>query len=177
MMDRRAFLGTLALFAAPRVAVAQPAGKVWRVGYLSVASADLDGRWLAAFRQGLRELGYEERKNIVIEQRHAGGRPHKLPDLVADPVRLKVDVFVVYGAGLTVPAIKRATSTTPIVMAVAADPVGEGLVASLAHPRGNVTRLADAHADLAPKRPELLKAVVPGASRVAVLRDGSSPSR
>ena len=174
-MKRRSLLLGLAvaLVTAPLVAGAQPAGKVWRIGYLSVAPVELDKSWVAAFQQGLRELGYVEGQNVVIE-RHAAGRIERLPELAAELVRLKVDVFVVYGAGRSVAAVKKAGSTAPIVMTVSPDPVGEGLVASLARPGGNVTGLSDSHADLAPKRLELLKEVVPSASRVAVLWNPAS---
>ena len=164
-MDRRAFLGALGLLAARRAAEAQPAVRVWRVGYLSVATPELDQGWVAALRQGLRGLGYEDGKNLVFEQRHAAGGTQRLDELAAELVQLKTDVFVVYGAGLTVPAIRKADPAASIVM-VAADPVGEGLIESLARPGANVTGLADAHADLAPKRLQLLKEIVPG-SRTA----------
>jgi len=176
-MNRRAFLGTLGLLAAPLTAEAQPAVRVWRVGYLSVGAPELDQGWVTALRQGLRGLGYEDGKNLVFEQRHAAGDTRRLDELAAELVHLKTDLFVVYGAGLTVPAIRKADPTASIVMA-SADPVGEGLIESLARPGGNVTGLADAHADLAPKRLELLKEIVPRASRVAVLwNPGSRTAR
>jgi putative ABC transport system substrate-binding protein len=170
MMDRRAFLGALAggLLAAPLAAEAQPAGKVYRVGVLWLNSLQVDPHLLEAFRLGLREFVGVEERNIVIEFRSAEGNPDKLPALVAELVRLKADVIV---ADVT-PAIQaamRGTSTVPIVMAIAADPVGSGLVPSLAHPRGNVTGLSLMLPEISAKRLQLLKEVLPRVSRVAVL--------
>ncbi len=164
----------LGLLATPLPAEAQQAGKVYRIGYLFSGIAARDKSLLAAFQQGLRELGYLEGKNIVIEQRYA--KRHQRPALAAELVRLKVDIIVSGGGGAR--AAKEATSTIPIVMTYSADPVQRGLVASLAHPGGNVTGLSDFHGDLVTKRIELLKEVVPSASRVAVLFNlNSSGSR
>jgi ABC-type uncharacterized transport system substrate-binding protein len=159
-MDRRAFIGRLAggLLAAPLAAEAQSGTKLWRIGYLSVSQVELDRSWVGAFRDGLRELGYIESQNLIIEQRHAAGHSERLPELAAQLLRLKVDILVVYGAWLQP---KKLPSTIPIVFTVAPDPVREGLVANLARPGGNVTSLSDSHADLVPKRLELLKEVVP----------------
>ena len=167
MIDRRAFLSlATGILAAPAAARAQPAGKVWRVGYIALGTAELDRSWRAAFQEGLRGLGYVEGQNVVIEWRHAAGRRERFREFVAELIRLKVDVFVVYGGILDV---MKATRTIPIVMAVSRDPVGEGIVARLARPGGNVTGLADTHADLTPKRLELLKEIAGPVSRVAVL--------
>ena len=155
----------LGLSATPLPVEAQQAGKVYRIGYLFTGTSARDKSLLAAFQQGLQELGYLEGKNIVIEQRY--GKRHQRPALAAELVRLKVDIIVTGGGGTR--AAKEATSTIPIVMTYYADPVRAGLVASLAHPGGNVTGLSDFHADLVTKRLELLKEVVPLASRVAVL--------
>ncbi len=144
---------------------AKEAGKVYRIGYLFTGSSARDKSLLAAFHQGLQELGYLEGKNIVIEQRY--GKRHQRPALAAELVRLKVDIIVTGGGGAG--AAKRASSTIPIVMTYYADPVRVGLVASLAHPGGNVTGLSDFHADLVTKRLELLMAVVPSTSRLAIL--------
>jgi len=144
---------------------AQQAGKVYRIGYLFTGSSARDKSLLAAFQQGLQELGYLEGKNIVIEQRY--GKRHQRPALAAELVRLKVDIIVTGGGGAR--ASMKATSTIPIVMTYYADPVRAGLVASLAHPGGNVTGLSDFHADLVTKRLEFLKKLVPLASRVGVL--------
>jgi putative ABC transport system substrate-binding protein len=165
----------LALLAGPLTAEAQQARKVPRIGYLTGSSVEIEKSWLAAFQQGLRELGYVEGKSIVIEQRYGAGRSERLPELAAELVRLEVDVLVVGGEAATL-AAKKATSAIPIVMVSVADPVGIGLVASLAHPGGNVTGLSDLHADLVPKRLQLLKEVVPSASRVAVLLNPVNPS-
>jgi putative ABC transport system substrate-binding protein len=157
---------------APLVAEAQAGTKLWRIGYLSVSQVEFDKSWVGAFRDGLRELGYVEGQNLVIEQRHAAGHSERLYELAAELLRLKIDILVVYGAWLQP---KKLPSTIPIVFTVAPDPVREGLVASLARPGGNVTGLSDFHADLVPKRLELLKEVVPSASLVGVLfNPGSS---
>jgi ABC-type uncharacterized transport system substrate-binding protein len=168
-VDRRAFLGTLAgsLLAAPLAAEAQPAGKVPRIGFL-FSGASGPAREVDTFRQGLRDLGYIEGQNIAIEYRFAGGQVERLPELAAELVRLKLDVIV---APYTPPALaaKRATSTIPIVFAVVADAVGAGLIANFARPGRNITGLTSSSAELGGKRLELLKQVVPKASRVAVL--------
>jgi ABC-type uncharacterized transport system substrate-binding protein len=169
-MDRRAFLGALALLAAPLAAEAQQAAKVARIGYLSPNLAT--GPHLReAFRQGLRDLGYVEGRNLVIEYRDAEGKVERLPALAAELVALKVDVIVTEGANTRVPlAAKQATRTLPIVFASAADPVGSGLVTSLARPGGNVTGLSgNASLEIVGKRLELLTQAVPGLGQVAVL--------
>ncbi len=160
----------LGLLAGPLPAEAQEPGKVPRIGYLFHGIAARDKSLLAAFKQGLKELGYVEGKNIVIEQRY--GKRHRLTALAAELVRLKVDIIVTSPAGAR-PA-KKASSTMPIVMTYSANPVRQGLVASLAHPGGNVTGLSDFHGDLVTKRLELLKEVIPLVSRVAVLFNPNS---
>jgi putative tryptophan/tyrosine transport system substrate-binding protein len=164
-------------FCAATSVEAQGAGRTWRVGYLSLVEEQLETsrRWLAAFRAGLRELGYTEGENLVIEARYAAGRVDRLPGLAAELVRLKVDVLVAAPAGSAL-AAKKATSTVPIVFMGEPDPVGTGLVRSLARPGGNVTGLADAHSELAPKRLDLLRQLVPSASRVGVLWSPSNAS-
>ena len=175
-MDRRTFLaGTGAvLLAAPRAADAQPAVKVPRIGLLWGSSPSAGGSYLDAFRQGLRELGYVEGQNIVIENRWAEGRQERFTDLAAELVRLKVDVIV---ASITVAALaaKNATTTIPVVMLVVGDPVRLGVVASLARPGGNITGLTSVWDELFPKQLELLKEVVPRVSRVAVLWNPANP--
>lgn len=167
---------TLGVFLVPPAAEGQPTGKVWRIGYLTARSAANEEHRIAAFREGLRELGYSEGKNIAIElRRAASGQRERLGELAAELVRLKVDVLVVSGGGL-VPIVKEATSTIPIVFTVHADPVADGVVTSLARPGGNVTGLSDLHSVLATKRLELLKEVVPSASRVAVLSNAAWPT-
>lgn len=169
-------LALLLLIAAPRAARAQPTGQVWRIGYLSLTSdTDSYKPWLAAATDGLRELGYVDGKNIVIESRYAAGQVERLSTLAAELVRLKVDILVAAPAG-SAQAARSATRTIPIVFIGEPDPVGTGLVASLAHPGGNVTGLADAHADLVPKRLALLKEVAPPGSRVGILWNPANPA-
>ncbi len=166
----------LGLFAGPLPAEAQRPSKVPRIGYLSRDSAEGHKSLLAAFQQGLRELGYVDGQNITFEYRYAEGKRHRRSALAVELVRLKVDIIVTGGGG--VGAAKNATSTIPIVMTFSADPVRRGYVASLAHPGGNVTGLSDFHGDLVSKRLELLKEIVPKATRVGVLfRQSSSGSR
>ena len=155
-------------------AQAQQATKVPRIGYLTASSLSAQSARIEAFRQGLRELGYVEGKNIVIEYRHAEGKQHRLPALVVELVRLKVDVIVSAGPAPTRSA-KEATVTIPIVMAQDSDPVGNGFVASLARPGGNITGLATLASEIGGKRLELLKEIVPRLSRVAVLGDSTFP--
>jgi putative ABC transport system substrate-binding protein len=166
-VERRVFLGTVGLsfFVAPLVLDAQPAGKVPRIGILRAGSPP--DPFVEAFRQGLRELGYAEGHSIKIEYRWAEGREERLPGLAADLVRLGVDVIV--AGGTQALAVRHHTTTIPIVMPVAADPVGAGLVASIARPGGNVTGLAFPSEDLPGKWMELLKETLPRMSRVAVL--------
>jgi putative ABC transport system substrate-binding protein len=174
-VERRAFVtGGLVLLAVPLGAGAQPVGKIWRIGYLSVVSVETDRSWVTAFRDGLRELGYREGENVVLEQRHAAQQLDKLPGLAADLVRLQVDVVVANGTPAIL-AARNAKNDLPIVITVNADPVGAGLVISLARPGGNITGNTDGHADLGPKRMELLKAAVPSVSRVAVLWNPATP--
>jgi putative ABC transport system substrate-binding protein len=178
-MDRRAFISTVGagIVIAPIVGEAQPAGKVPRIGYLSPSSPSdpRTQRFREAFRQGLRELGWVEGKNIAIEYRWAEERTERLADLARELVSLKVDVLV----AATTPAIqpaKQATGTIPIVMAVAADPVATGFVASLARPGGNITGLAMMSSELVGKQMQLLTELVPKISRVALLWNPANPS-
>jgi putative ABC transport system substrate-binding protein len=168
-MDRRTFVASMvgAVFSAPLAAQAQQPGKVPRVGFLFYGSPGSSPE-LDAFRQGLRELAYIEGQNIAIEYRFASGRVERLPELAAELVRLKVDVFVTPTTPAS-QAAKQATGTTPIVFAGVADAVGAGLITNFARPGGNVTGLASISAELGGKRLELLKQVVSKASRVAVL--------
>ena len=176
MMDRRAFLGTLAFLGAPRAAEAQQAAKIARVGYLAGRLADSTDM-TKAFREGLRDLGYVEGRTVVVEFRDAEGKLERLPALAAELAALKVDVIVV-GGTLHALAAKQATTTIPIVFAAVADPVTSGLVTSLARPGGNVTGLSNLNQELVGKCLELLKQAVPGVSRVAVLwRPGALPER
>jgi ABC-type uncharacterized transport system substrate-binding protein len=155
-------------------AQAQLSQKVPRIGYLNVPSPDeVPGRY-RAFREGLRELGYEEGKTILIEYRFAGGKLDRLPSLAAELVHLKVDV-IVSGGPTPTRAVKQATSTIPIVMAFDSDPVGNGFVKSLARPGGKITGLSNVAPEISGKRLELLKDVVPKLSRVAVFGMSSNP--
>ena len=163
-----------ALLAAPLAAEAQAPGKVPRIGFLSAFSSADTSLWYQAFRQGLRDLGYTEGHNIAIEYRDAEGRPERLPDLAAGLLRLKVDVIVAQTTPASL-AAKQATTSIPIVMTIVADPVGTGLVASLARPGGNITGLSTQLPELAAKRLQLLKEVVPKVSRMAVLWNSASP--
>jgi len=168
-MDRRTFLGVIAgsLLAAPLAAEAQQAAKAPRIGFLGFNLAT-NPHLHEAFRQGLRDLGYVEGRNLVIEYRDAEGKLERLPALAAELVALKVDVIV---AASIQPALaaKQATRTLPIVFASAGDPVSSGLVTSLARPGGNVTGLSLLAPELDGKRLELVKQAVPRVSRVAVL--------
>jgi putative tryptophan/tyrosine transport system substrate-binding protein len=172
---RLAVVLALNLTLLPLVADAQSDRKVHRIGYLSLQRPEGDKSWVAAFRQGLRDLGYVEGENIVIEQRHAAGRAERLPELASELVGLKIDVLVVYGAWALMHTGWKPPGTLPIVFTVDPDPVGRRLVASLARPGGNVTGLSDAHADLVPKRLQLLKDVVPSAGRIGVLLNPDNP--
>ena len=158
-MDRREFIGTLAgsLLAAPLAAEAQPLGKIWRIGFVEAGSALVNRHFLDAFRQGMGELGYVDRRDILIEDRWADGRNELFPGLLAELIQRKVDVLVVAsGAGAL--AAKTATTTVPVVFNVGADPVGQGLVASLARPGGNMTGMSFAwDRDFYGKWVELLK--------------------
>jgi putative tryptophan/tyrosine transport system substrate-binding protein len=155
------------------IAEAQRAGKIFRIGFLDPSNASGSAVLVDAFRQELTKLGWTEGKNITIEYRFAEQRSDRLPDLAADLVRLKVDLIVVAS---TPPALaaKRATTTIPIVMAIAGDPVGAGLVASLARPGGNVTGLSTLGTELNSKRLEVLKDAVPKLARVGLLRGSTT---
>src|SRR5262245_15869321 len=169
-MNRRAFVtGLGAMLAAPLAAGARQAGKVPRIGFLSLTSPSDRPSLLDAFRQGLRELGWVEGQNIVIDYRYAEDRVDRLPDLAAELVRLKVDSIVSWGTqGVT--AAKNATETIPIVMIAVRDAVGTGLIASLARPGGNVTGVSgSAGLEMFAKQLELLKETVPKIRRVAIL--------
>jgi putative ABC transport system substrate-binding protein len=159
----------------------QTSAKTWRIGYIGTTPATTpeSTRLSDAFLQQLQKHGYVEGKNLVVDRRYFEGKTERFPELAAEMVRLKVDVIVVTSSP-GVRAAKEATTTIPIVMNGVHDPVGTGLVASLAHPGGNVTGIADLAVDLVPKRLDLLKAAVPGISRVAYLRgnfSGYDPSQ
>jgi ABC-type uncharacterized transport system substrate-binding protein len=160
---------TLSLLTVPLADAAQPTGKVWRIGYLVAGTGIIP----EAFRQALRDLGYVEGQNLAIEYRYAANQLERLPDLAAELVRLPVDVIVVGGINAA-RVVQHATRTIPIVLLAGGDPVGVGLVASLAQPGGNITGLSFLSSELGGKRLELLKEAVPSASRVAVLFNPAS---
>jgi putative tryptophan/tyrosine transport system substrate-binding protein len=179
MLDirRRDFITLLggATAAWPLVARAQQSGKAVRIGFLGAGSQATAGVWLSAFTSRLHELGWIEDRNINIDVRWAEGRNDLSAEMAADLVRLKVDVIVTYSTEHTQIA-KQATSTIPIVFALLADPVGSGLVASLARPGGNLTGLSTQNVDLTSKRFELLREIVPSLRRLAVLSNGNNPT-
>jgi len=164
----------LGILGASRAAEAQPAGKTYRIGMLDVVSPALNAANLDALRQGLRELGYVEGQNLVIEYRSADGRPERFPGLAAELVRLKVDLIVTRTSPAA-QAAKGATRTIPIVMASIGDPFDPGVVASLARPGGNVTGLSAMITEVAAKRVELLRELAPGLARIAALLDMGNP--
>jgi putative ABC transport system substrate-binding protein len=166
---------SLGLLAAVPAAGAQQAAGLPRIGYLGTSSPSLEPHYVEAFRQKLRDLGNIEGQNIVIEYRWAEGQDDRLPALAAELVRLKADVIVTTGTPGTL-AATQATKTIPIVMASSGDPVRSGLVASFAHPGGNVTGFTIQAPELEGKRLELLKEVVPKLSRVAVLWNPANPA-
>src|SRR5215831_7121245 len=162
------------LFALYVPAAAQQPTKVPRIGYLVSAFPSSTPARIEAFRHGLRELGYVEGKNILIEPRYAEGKNDRLPALAAELVRLKVEVVVTTGT-LVTRAAKEATGAIPIVMANDTDPVSNGFVASLARPGGNITGLSTFAPELSGKRLELLKEIIPKLSSVAVLGTSNRP--
>jgi putative tryptophan/tyrosine transport system substrate-binding protein len=174
-MKRRNFIMLIGGAAAwPLAASAQQSGKLPTIGFLGQSTRSATSEWTAAFVQRLRELGWIDGRNVAIEYRWGEGRNERFAEIAAEFVRLKVDVLVTAGTPQVL-AAKQATSVIPIVFAVAGDPVGTGLVASLARPGGNVTGLATLAADLAGKRLELLREVVPGLGRLAILGNVGNP--
>jgi|SRR5215831_13934923 len=177
-MDRRAFLTLVggSVLAAPLAAETQPAGTVRRIGYLAAGSAKVNVNYVDAFRQGLRELGWVEGQNIVVEYRHAEGRFDRLPDLAAELIRLRVELIFATPTPAAV-AARNATRTIPIVMRGVGDPVELGLIESLARPGGNVTGLSySVGMETFGKSLELLKEAVPKVRRVAILSNPDNPA-
>jgi putative ABC transport system substrate-binding protein len=170
------FLVAVILLAVAVVAEAQQAKKVPRIGYLAPASPFAMSARIQSFRQGLRELGYMEGENIIIEYRYAEEKLDRLPALAAELLRLKVDIIVTGGPTST-RAAKEATVTIPIIMTQDPDPVGNGFIASLARPGGNITGLSNLVSDLSGKGLELLKETVPKLSRVAVFGTSTTPGK
>jgi putative ABC transport system substrate-binding protein len=173
---RREFIALAAGAAAvwPLAARAQQPGKLPTIGFLGPSTPSVGGQWFAAFVQRLRELGWIEGRTVAIEVRWAEGRSERFAEIAAEFVRLKVDVILTHNTP-PVLAAKQATSIIPIVFATAGDPVGAGLVASLARPGGNVTGLSSQVTDTAGKRLELLREVVPGVRRLAILGNTGNP--
>jgi putative tryptophan/tyrosine transport system substrate-binding protein len=169
-MQRREFItfvgGTAVAW--PIGAPAQQTGKVWRVGMLETTSATLNAVNVDAFRRGLRQLGYVEGQNLIIEYRSGEGRIDRFPELAAEMVRLKVDIIVTRGTPAAL-AAKNATATIPIVMAAIGEPLGTGMVASLAQPGGNVTGLSAFVTELTAKRVEIMREIVPKIARMAMI--------
>ncbi len=164
----------ITLLAVPLAAEAQQPGKVFRVGFLTAYSSSADASLFDSFRQGMRNLGYEEGRNVAYETRWAEGRLERLPGLAAELVALKPDVMLVSSTPAVL-AAKKTTKTIPIVMTSVGDPVGTGLVDSLARPGGNITGNTTLIVEMAGKRLELLKQTVPRLSRVAVLGHPGDP--
>jgi len=159
----------------PLATRAQQAGKLPTIGFLDGATPSIESQRVAAFVQRLRELAWVDGRNVAIESRWAEGRPERVSEIAAEFVRIRVDVIVTVGTSLAL-AAKQATSAIPIVFAGAGDPVGTGLVASLARPGGNATGLSNQSPDLASKRVELLRDVIPGLRRLAIMAFLSNPS-
>jgi putative ABC transport system substrate-binding protein len=179
-MNALALVAVLALdlLLTPRALEAQPGAQVRRLGFLALGSRAIisTSPRFEAFTQALREHGWVEGQNLVMESRYAEGREERLPDLAADLVSLQVEVMVVVGGRLAVRAAQDATPTIPIVGVIMGDPVREGLVASLAQPGGNITGVSGAPREMAGKRLELLKEAMPAVTRVAVLANPANPS-
>jgi putative ABC transport system substrate-binding protein len=174
-MRRRNFLNVLGgAVAWPFVARAQQGGRLRRIGMLETVTAAANVANFDAFRRGLRELGYVEGRNVTIEYRSADGRPERFPALAAELVRLPVDVIVTRGTPAAL-AAKQATTTIPVVMAAIGEPLGVGVVASLAHPGGNVTGFSAFVTQLSGKRVEVMKEAFPAVARAGYLNNMSNP--
>ena len=175
-MKRREFITLLsgAAVAWPLAARAQQAGKVYRIGFLGNSTAALEANLVGPFREDLRDLGYVEGQNILIEYRWAEGEYERFPALTAELIALKVDVIVTAGTPASL-AVKKAATSIPLVMVAVGDPVATGLVASLGRPGGNITGLTSISSEMEGKRLELLREVVPKISHIAVLWNAASP--
>jgi putative tryptophan/tyrosine transport system substrate-binding protein len=175
-IERRQFILALGGAATwPLAARAQQATKVWRIGFFSGASRSAVAGLYDAFVQGMRELGYSDGKDFVIEWRSVDGKYERIAEIAAEFVRLKPDVIVT-ALGAALLTLKRAVTTIPIVMAYSTDPVGNGIVASLVRPGGNITGLASSSDDSSPKQLELLATVVPNVSRIGLLGNPNNPN-
>jgi putative ABC transport system substrate-binding protein len=174
-MDRRAFIGGVAggLIATPLAARAQQVGRIYRIGLLEAVPAAQNAANLDALRKGLRDLGYVEGRNLIIEYRSAEGRAERFPDLASELVRLRVDLIVTRGTPAAL-AAKDATETIPLLMATMGDP--RAIVTSFAHPGGNITGVTTFSTELTAKRIELVKEMVPNLSRVGLLHNMGNPA-
>jgi ABC-type uncharacterized transport system substrate-binding protein len=177
VIDRRTFMVLVSggVLAAPLAAEAQPAGKGHRIGFLGNSTAALEANLVGPFHEGLRELGYVEGQNIVIEYRWAEGKYERFPALIAELLAQRVEVIVTAGTPASL-AVKKATMSVPLVMVAVGDPVATGLVASLARPGGNITGLTSTSEELDGKRLELLRQVIPKLSHVAVFWNPENPT-
>ena len=178
MKRRRLLQSTLVIVGVlmPSILSAQQreeAKKLWRVGFLSPYSPDYDKAWRAGFREGMRELGYIEGRNFAVEMRHAEGRMNRLTSFARELVSLKSDLLLVHGAA-AVQAAREVAGAIPVIFVAHPDPAGLKVVASLARPGGNISGLSDLHTEIGAKRLELLKEILPSASRVGILMDPRS---
>jgi putative tryptophan/tyrosine transport system substrate-binding protein len=164
----------LGILSVSAITNAQAPSKIHRIGFLGNSTAVLEANLVGPFREGLRDLGYVEGQNTVIEYRWAEGKYERFPALIDELIALKVDVIVTAGTPATL-AVKKATASVPLVMVAVGDPVGTGIVPSLGHPGGNVTGLTSISAEMEGKRLELLREVVPKLSHIAVLWNAASP--
>ena len=168
------FLGVIAVLGGVAIVEAQQAKKIPRIGFLGNSTEVLEANLIWPFREGLRDLGYVEGKNILIEYRWAEGKYERFPELIGELIQLKVEIIVTAGTPASI-AVKKATTSIPLVMIAVGDPVGTGLIASLSHPGGNITGLTSISAEMEGKRLELLREVIPKISHIAVLWNAGSP--
>jgi putative ABC transport system substrate-binding protein len=168
------FIITLGILLGSLAAQAQQTGNVYRIGFLGNSTAALEANLVGPFREGLRDLGYVEGRNVLIEYRWAEGKYDRFPALIGELLALKVAVIVTAGTPATL-AVKKATTSVPIVMSAVGDPVGTGIVPSLSHPGGNITGLTAISTEMDAKRLELLREVVPSVSYIALLWNAASP--
>ena len=168
------FIITLGILLGPLAAQAQQTGNVYRIGFLGNSTAALEANLVGPFREGLRDLGYVEGRNVLIEYRWAEGKYDRFPALIGELLALKVAVIVTAGTPATL-AVKKATTSVPLVMSAVGDPVGAGIVPSLSHPGGNITGLTAISTEMDAKRLELLREVVPSVSYIALLWNAASP--
>src|SRR6185312_1739645 len=173
-MQRREFITLLGGTAVAWPLAAHAQSKIFRIGFMGNSTSALEANLVDAFREGLHELGYEEGRNIVIEYRWADGKYDQFPTLVTELIAAKVDVIVTAGTPAAL-AVKKATTTVPLVMVAVGDPVGTGLVPSLARPGGNLTGLSSVAPDLEGKRLQLLREIVPALSHVAMFVNSLNP--